>query len=290
MRTRGLIFVTFAGAAALGACSADRPDHGKADAGVEEMLSAPSIDTSVPTTTPNDTVAIRGSTDGSRVVVKGNTGDPIVASTLPTGGYCVDVPLLPSGPTQLNVFALKDGLLSPAALVTVTKDPAAPIPASPMCQGMEQPTCVMEDAASNNCANGKDDNCNGFTDQCDTTCNGCVEDALGPNWTPFFVPMVAAGAYDMAICPCRDDWFAFQAAASDIIHVKATFNTAEIDLDMKLQTAANAEANSTDSVASSVTTTATEEINYTVTTAGLYYLKIYSYKKDDFGKYKMTIY
>ena len=145
-------------------------------------------------------------------------------------------------------------------------------------------------STSNNCSNGKDDNCNGFTDQCDTTCNGCVEDGFGPNWTPFFVPMVAAGTYMLAICPCRDDWFAFQAAQSDVIHVKATFSTAEIDLDLKLQTAADAEANSTNSVASSVTTTATEEINYTVTTAGLYYLKVYSYKKDDFGKYTLTIY
>lgn len=290
MNRPSLIFVTLAGAAALPACSADRPGGNKADAGMEETLDPPTIDTTVPMTTPNGTVAIRGTTSGSSVVVKGSTGDPVIRASLPTGGFCVDAPLQDGQPTLLNVFALKDGLISTPTLVTVTKDPNAPIPASPMCQGEEQPVCVDETPAANDCADGKDNNCNGFTDACDTTCNGCKEDALGPNWTPFFVPMIAPGTYNAEICPCRDDWFAFGVNAGEVIHVKATFSTAEIDLDMKLQTASDAEMNSTNSVASSVTTTATEEINYTATANGLYYLKIYSYKKDDFGAYKLTIY
>jgi hypothetical protein len=283
-------FVTALAAVTFGACEAERPGDVKPDAGLAEALEPPSIDSSTPMMTPYDTAAIRGQTNGSRVVVKGTNGDPVVRAVLPGGGFCVDAPIDASGPTLLNVFALKDGLLSPATTITVTKDPSAPIPSSPMCAGMEEPVCVAEDTASANCGNGKDDNCNGYTDMCDTTCNGCMEDALGPNWAPFFVPQVPPGTYMMSICPCRDDWFAFQVKASEVIHVKATFTTTVIDLDMKLQRAADAEQNLTTSVASSVTTTGTEEITYTPTVAGLYYLKIYAYKKDDFGPYTLTIY
>jgi hypothetical protein len=284
------ILVTAFCAVTFGACTADRPGDNKPDAGVAETLEPPSIDSSTPMTTPYDTAAIRGQTNGSRIVVKGTNGDPVVQAVLPGGGFCVDAPIDATGPTLLNVFALKDGLLSAATTITVTKDPGAPIPASPMCAGQENPVCVAEDTASANCTNGKDDNCNGYTDMCDTTCNGCMEDALGPNWAPFFVPQVPAGTYMMSICPCRDDWFAFDVKANEVIHVKATFTTTVIDLDMKLQKAADAEQNLTTSVASSVTTTGTEEITYTATVAGLYYLKVYAYKKDDFGPYTFTIY
>jgi hypothetical protein len=284
------ILVTSLAAVTFGACEAERPGDNKPDAGVAEALDPPSIDSSTPMMTPYDTAAIRGQTNGSRIVVKGTNGDPVVRAVLPGGGFCVDAPIDATGPTLLNVFALKDGLLSAATTITVTKDPAAPIPASPMCAGMEEPVCVAEDEASSTCGNGKDDNCNGYTDMCDTTCNGCMEDALGPNWAPFFVPQVPAGTYPMSICPCRDDWFAFDVKASEVIHVKATFTTTVIDLDMKLYKAADAEQNLTTSVASSVTTTGIEEITYTPTVAGLYYLKIYAYKKDDFGPYTLTVY
>ena len=290
MRILTLISVTVAGAVTVPACKAERPGgDDKADAGVAESLDPPAIDTSVPMSTPNDMVAVRGTTAGTRIVVKGS-GDPVVRASLPTGGFCVEAPLQPSGPTTLNVFALKDGLISMPSIITVTKDAAAPIPSMPNCLGMEDPVCVPESPTAANCANGKDDDCNGYTDSCDPSCNGCMDDALGPNWEPFFVPMVAAGTYQAAICPCRDDWFAFQASASDVIHVKSTFTAALIDIDMKLQTASAAEMNSSTTVAQSITTTGTEEINFTVTTAGLYYLHIYPYKKDDQGKYTLTIY
>lgn len=284
------ILVTVLGAVTFGACEAERPGDTKPDAGIAAMLESPSIDSTTPMTTPNLTAAVRGQTNGSRVVVKGTNGDPQVRAVLPSGGFCIDAPIDSTGPTLLNVFALKDGLISPATTITVTHDPAAPIPAMPECAGVEEPTCVAEDTASANCTNGKDDNCNGYTDMCDTTCNGCMEDALGPNWAPFFVPQVPAGTYQMSICPCRDDWFAFPLNMNEVVRVKATFTVSVIDLDMKLQRAADAEMNLTTSVASSVTTTGTEEIMYTATAAGIYYLKIYAYKKDDFGPYTLTIY
>jgi len=284
------IFVTALGAVTFCACEAERPGDNKPDAGVQAALEAPSIDSATAMTTPYDTVAVRGTTNGSRVVVKGTNGDPVFASVLPSGMFCVDATIDATGPTLLNVFALKDGLISPATTITVTKDAAAPIPQAPMCAGQETPTCVDETTAAGTCTNGKDDNCNGYTDMCDTTCNGCMEDALGPNWAPFFVPQVPPGTYPMSICPCRDDWFAFPLNMNEVVHVKATFTTTVVDIDMKLFKAADAEANSTTSVASSVTTTGTEEITYTATAAGLYYLKIYAYKKDDFGPYTFTIY
>jgi hypothetical protein len=144
-------FVTALAAVTFGACEAERPGDVKPDAGLAEALEPPSIDSSTPMMTPYDTAAIRGQTNGSRVVVKGTNGDPVVRAVLPGGGFCVDAPIDASGPTLLNVFALKDGLLSPATTITVTKDPSAPIPSSPMCAGMEEPVCVAEDAASANC-------------------------------------------------------------------------------------------------------------------------------------------
>jgi hypothetical protein len=63
-----------------------------------------------------------------------------------------------------------------------------------------------------------------------------------------------------------------------------------MDLDMKLQTPAAAESNSTDSVASSATVTSTEEITYTATAAGTYYLKVYPFDVSKSGPYTLTIF
>jgi len=283
---RYLLFIAVVG------CTAERPGSDKPDAAVamgDELL-APTIDTSTPTTTPNDTVAIRGTTTGTRVVIKGSTGDPIVKPVLPTGGFCLDVPLLATGPTALNAYALKDGQISPPAPLSITKDAAAAIPANPICAGTEEPVCVAEDTASGNCTNGEDDNCNGYADACETACNGCMDDGFGPNWEPFFVPMIPAGTYQLSICPCRDDWFAFAVTSGETVHVKATFNSTNIDLDMRLQTPKNAEDGLSTSVATSATTTGIEEITWSATTAGTYYLKVYSYRTNGRGAYTLTVY
>jgi hypothetical protein len=276
---------------AIAGCSADRPQTNKPDAmQMEVTLDKPAIDTDTPTSTPNGTVAVRGTTNGSRIVVKGGAGDPSVAAALPNGGFCVDATLA-GGANTLSVFALKDGLISAPATLTVTMDSAAPIPSNPMCLGMEMPMCVPEDGSHGDCANGKDDDCNGLTDACDPGCNLCVDDALEPNNQPFFVPMVAAGTYDLSLCPCTDDYFAFTAAnAGDTIHVKATFDPATIDIDMKLQTTMAAEQGLPDNVAISQTTTGIEEITYMAAAAGTYYLKIYPYDTTKSGSYTLTIY
>jgi hypothetical protein len=155
---------------------------------------------------------------------------------------------------------------------------------------MEMPMCVPEDQAHGDCADGKDNNCNGLVDACDPGCNGCVDDALEPNSTPFFVPMVAAGTYQLQICPCAPDYFAFTVAPGGVIHVEATFDNTIIDIDLMLQLPADAEAMSTNNVAISETTTNTEMINYTSTSGGTYYLKVYPYDTSKFGPYTLTIY
>lgn len=276
----------------VGACSADRPStSSKPDASMGgDSVDKPSIDPATPTSTPNGTVAIRGSTNGAKIVVKGGPGDPVVKAALPTGGFCVDAPLEPSGPTTLEVYALKDGVISAASTLTVTQDAAAPIPQDAMCLGMEQPVCVPEDNGHADCSNSKDDDCNGLTDMCDPGCNGCIDDALEPNNQPFFVPMVAAGTYQLQLCPCTDDYFAFQVGAGGVVHVKATFNQANVDIDMVLQTPAQSEQNAKENVAISQTVTSTEEITYTSTAGGMYYLKIYPYDTAKSGAYTLTIY
>ena len=288
--SRVIAFVAASALAMLG-CKAERPDADKPDAAVQtEMLQPPTIDTTTPSSTPNGTVAIRGSTMGARVVVSGGPGDPVVKASLPTGGYCVDAPLQATGPTTLTAYALKDGKISAPTTITVTKDAAAPNPPNAVCAGTEQPVCGTEDASHGNCSNNADDDCDGYSDACDPGCNGCVDDGFGPNWSPFFVPMIMPGTYNLAMCPCRDDWFAFYVTQGQVVHAKISFNAAAIDLDMILQTPKNAEASNNTYVASSLLTTSPEEINWTANATGTYYLKIYAYNTSSSAAYTLTVY
>ena len=286
---RAIIYTTIV-LGVVSACTAQRPHEEMPDAGVEtNELSAPNLD-AIPISTSLDTIAIRGNTAGASIVVTGADGDPVVRSVLPSGAFCADVPLAATGETSLLVFALKDGVISPGVRVNVTRDANAPIPDSPRCLGMEQPYCVAEDTTSGNCGNGTDDNCNGFSDECETGCNGCQDDGFGPNSTPFLVPMVAKGTYQLQICPCHSDYFAFAVAQGQTIHVKATFNTANVDLDMRLQVPKAAEDNTTASVATSVGTTGTEEITWPATAGGVYYLHVYPFQNNQSGAYTLTIF
>ena len=135
---------------------------------------------------------------------------------------------------------------------------------------------MPEDPAHGDCSNGTDDNCDGFTDECDLGCNGCPDDAFSPNSQPFFVPMVAAGTYALQICPCRDDWFAFTVMQGQPVHVKATFDNTKMDLNLFLKTVQNAEMGSVMNVAASNGLTSTEEINWPATADGTYYLQVHA--------------
>jgi hypothetical protein len=268
------------------ACKASNPDDTSkyADAGVA-TLTSPRVE--APDATPLTTVALRGVTAGaSRVVVKPtDVATSQVQSLLPGGSFCVDAPLPQGGTRTFEIYAISEqGVISDPTRVSVEHDAAAPEPANALC------TAASECGSVEICDNGIDDDCNAFKDGCDPGCNGCVDDFLEPNDTPFDVPILQKGVYEnLVLCPCRDDWFAFAVQANQRLRLTASFTHALIDIDLRLYKATDAE-NQGAPVASSVTTTNIESIDYTPTAAGVYYLRVYAFNKDKAnGSYKLTV-
>jgi len=272
----------------LGGCKVDPPDDmmtGLADAGAE--LEKPQVEAIGETSL--GTVKIEGRAEGAnRVVIKNAVSEEAsVNSLLPGGDFCVDVPLEEGTLNTFEIFAINEaGVISTPAEVEVTQDSSAPSPADPTCS--DAPACEETES----CDNGIDDNCNGYEDECDSICNGCVDDALEPNDTPFEVPMVTPGDYnELKICPCRIDFYAFDVGANGTINVDVNFDVGEVDIDLKLYTVENAEQRIEPAEASSTGTTGTESIDYTSTAGGRYYLKVYSFPEggDRAGTYTMSI-
>jgi hypothetical protein len=270
-----------------GGCKVDPPDDDKVNPdGGTSTLQRPQA--SAPETTRLPTVAIRGSADGaSRVVVKNVSAEQSsVNPLLPGGDFCVDAPIADGATVTFELYGVaEDGNISPPASLEVSQDPGAPPPADPTC------TDSGECAAEEECGNEIDDDCNGFKDDCDSQCNGCDDDYLEPNDTPFSVPMVPPDTYDgLKVCPCREDWYAFLVGEGGVIHAKANFEHDEVDVDMKLYKAEDAEMHNETTVASSVTTMDSEEVNYTSTGPGMYYLRIFAFQQDGQGSYSLTVY
>lgn len=268
------------------ACKVDPPDDGKTnpDAG-PSGLRAPRVE--APERTPLTTVAIRGRADGaSRVVIKDEeTQDATVSPLLPGGDFCVETMIPAGAASSFLVYGVaEDGNISEPASLQVTHDNNSPPPANPKC------TDGGECAAEEECGNDADDDCNGFRDECDPQCNGCEDDYLEPNDTPFSVPMITADTYpDLKICPCREDWFSFLVGEGGRINATISFDHVAIDIDMELWRAADAEAHSGQPVASSRSTNDSEEIDYTSTGPGAYYLRIYSFRADGQGSYTLRV-
>lgn len=276
---------------ALAGCKVDPPEDDKVNPdGGTGSLRKPQAN--APDRTPFETVAIRGSADGaSRVVIKNvDAEQSSVNSLLPGGDFCVDSPIADSASVTFEVYAVaEDGNISQPTMVEVSQDPGAPPPADPTC------TDSGECAAEEDCGNETDDDCNGFRDECDPGCNGCDDDFFEPNDTPFSVPMVAPDTYDgLKICPCREDWFAFLVGEGGTIHAKIDFTHAEVDIDMHLYKADDAEMHSSTVACTEGCTSAgtddIEEINYTSTGPGTYYLRIFSFRQDGQGSYDLTVY
>jgi hypothetical protein len=276
---------------AAGACKAGDPikrPSGHEDAAPVADLPPPEI-LQIPETTPLTSVAARGTTEGQRVATVGSPAGTQVTVVLPGGNFCQDTPLKIDGPTELRYYAVAgDGRLSEALPITVTYDPAAPQPANAYC-GNDMPDCAdAEECGSNDV----DEDCNGWADQCDLACSGCEDDAYEPNDLPINVPTLSAGSYDMKLCPCRDDWYAFQVPMGERIHAVVTFTHADIDIDAKLfLSGPDGQGTSGDPVASSATTTDTETIDYTTTMAGTYFLRVYPFRDEDkpSGSYSITL-
>jgi hypothetical protein len=260
----------------------------KKEAGTTQ-LEAPRLAESVPTRTPLASVALRGRAGGSNVVVKGGLGTKVKAP-LPSGDFCIDVPLAPNAASKLVITALGDGQVSPETLITVTQDPSFPAPPSPYC---DPPACKSGPCPTTEtvCDDGEDNDLNGWTDQCDLACSGCKDDFLAPNAAPANVPILAKGSYDLMLCPCHDDWFSFQLAANGKVDVKATFASSAINLDLKLFRAEDAEDGGYKSKAPVKTAAGelgSESIYYIATKAGTYYLWVYPRAPKQSGSYKLV--
>jgi len=277
-----------AGAAA--ACSADDPipkPPDDVDAAPEEELEPPELEPVV-ATTPRTAVQARGHSDGSRVVGLGSPAGAIVTVVLPGGSFCQVTPIAAEGTTELRYHAMAgDGRVSRPVSVEVTYDDAAADPGAPC--GDPQPECGDAELCG---ADEVDDDCNGWADGCDLACSGCQDDAYEPNDFPVNVPTVTAGTYDMELCPCRDDWFAFQVAMGDRIHAVIDFSSEQIDIDAKLfLSGPDGSGISEPAVDSSTSTSDQEVIDYTAAMAGVYFLRVYPFRDEDdpAGSYSITL-
>jgi hypothetical protein len=272
------------------ACKAGDPIKrpGNEDAAPVADLPPPEIQ-AIPETTPLTTVAARGTTEGTRIATVGSPAGTQVTVVLPGGSFCQDTPLRTDGPTELRYYAVAgDGRLSEAVPAQVTHDPSAPRPALENCDGATPSCADAEECGSNDV----DEDCNGWADQCDLSCSECQDDPYEPNDLPINVPTLNAGSYDMKICPCRDDWYAFNVDMGVRIHAVISFTHADIDIDAKLfKSGADGQGTDGEPVASSATTTDTETIDYTTTAPGTYFLRVYPFRDEDkpAGDYSITL-
>lgn len=257
---------------------------GGGDAGGNPFVPA-ILEVNAPERSPLDTVAIRGrAANATRVALQLEGGQEAgVTSVTPGGDFCFDMPLPAAAVSTFVLHAIDDvGAVSAAASVEVAQDAGAAEPAEPTCTGGQ---C----AADEDCGNDVDDDCNALVDECDPACNGCADDDLEPNDVPFSVPALADGTYPLEICRCREDWFAFELPAGGSVGATATFENVEIDIDLQLFRAADAEVGLDGAVASSMATTDVEPIDYTSAAGGTYYLRVYSFRADSTGGYVLEV-
>ena len=276
---------------ALSACTASSKSDGRlqdqSSEDTEDLLLAPVLE-GFPDVTPLDTVAVRGTTDGTRVVVQ-SPFETRVVSVLPGGSFCLDAPLELQGQTTLSVYSVGgDGRVSDAMRITVTRDESGPMPPQPRCSGSAEQSCAAAEICN---GAGVDDDCNGFADACDSACNGCEDDIFEPNDDAVDVPTLEKGTYDLALCPCRSDWFAFHVKQGERIHATAVFHGTNFDPNMRLYRAGLTE-NTSDAVAWSLTSVGREEIDWVADADGTYYVNIYLFSTDVLqqnGTYTLTI-
>ncbi len=257
---------------------------GGADGGLDPNRPA-ILEVIAPERTSLTTVAIRGRTaNATRVVIELAGGDASrVLPVSPGSDFCDEMPL-PAGAVATYVLHAigDDGNVSAPASVEVEQDAEAPEPAEPSCSGGE---CAAEEE----CSNQLDDDCNALADECDPACNGCADDELEPNDVPFSVPRIEDGTYALEICPCRDDWFAFDMSAGATVTATASFTNVEIDIDLALYRAADAEVGLDNALVSSMSTTDAESISFEADATGSYYLRVYSIRRDGRGSYSLTV-
>src|SRR5262249_14265708 len=146
-----------------------------------------------------------------------------------------------------------------------------------------------------NCSATGDEDCNGFADECDLACNQCQDDIYEPNDVPVNVPTLTAGTYDnLTLCPCHDDWFAWQVDINKLTHLVANFGS-DIDIARRLCRAGMAGTGvDGEPVQTSSGSGQTETIDWTSDMPGTYFLRVFPYLEDSGserpgGNYSLTV-
>jgi hypothetical protein len=277
----------------VGACTAEDPTireyQTEPDASVAEALEAPSLVATVPTRTPLASVALRGKAGGSRIVVSGGASGSLVRLPLPSGDFCVDVPLSPGATTTITIYTLDAGFVSDATVHTVVHDPAAVQPDNPYC---DPPACNGTcPTTEGDCVDGKDNDLDGWTDDCDLDCSGCVDDAFEPNSFAAAVPLLPYDtAHKLQLCPCHDDWFAVYLQVDTTLTASLSGDDPGFNIDMKLFRAEDAEKGgykSNTPLGKSTSSGSEEKISWKADKTGMYYLFVYSPDSKQSGAYQL---
>ncbi len=124
---------------------------------------------------------------------------------------------------------------------------------------------------------------------------GCLDDAFEPNETIADATPIDNGTFqDLAICQggsSYGDVYAITTGPGGTITVKIEFvHSSTGDLDMVLQTSSGSTPSpcSSPNQCGSYSTTSVEEVKYTSTTGGTYYVKVYGYSSST-NTYTMTV-
>lgn len=275
MQKLAIAFALVAGFAASGCGGAEAdlgPDELPAlpDAGVTEMKQpeTPFLTADMPSRMPYQLITLRGAADNAdRVLIEGNGINPIAQRVGSNGAFCVDVPVTSAGKYTFTLTSLSKGVLSSSMTVTTEYDPSAPeIPGAQTCNGVNPAGCG---SGPEICNNLRDDDCNGFLDEADPSCNECKRDHLEPNGE-LTSPSLDPGTYDnLHVCGGEDDYFGVDVNAGDTIFAKAYFSDAAGNLDMYLLS-----ADGTKTLATSTSFDDDEQLEYRSTTGGHYVLRV----------------
>ena len=113
----------------------------------------------------------------------------------------------------------------------------------------------------------------------------CLEDVHEPNNNVAQTAAIDPGAFsDLAICPFDLDWYSFNTTAGKQVAVTLEFTNADGDLDVRLYI----EADLQQPVASAVSEQDGEELNFTTTQSGTYYIRVNGFAGDS-NSYDMTL-
>jgi hypothetical protein len=99
----------------------------------------------------------------------------------------------------------------------------------------------------------------------------CLEDAFEPNNAPTQAINLSSGAYpELALCPADYDWYTFDVSAGKVVSVDINFVHDDGDLDLRLYH----ESSFNQPVASSLSKSDNESIEYITLQSGVYFIRV----------------